>query len=455
MRKLLFLVAAVTVVVLAIPSLASAHGTTCNTTLTGQTISGSLVVPDNGACTINNSTVSDDVRVGKNAYFQATGSQIGDDVEGNRSLTIFIDTGTTVGGHVEANRTSQLFVFGATVNGEVEAWKSDDKVQVCGNTLGGGLHIHQSGRDILVGDPLSGCAANTFTGNSSASIHNNNTDVELTIKGNSFTNGNMLVADNKGSSDKLVQENKGGRKLDCFGNEQPFTASGNTGWQDIRNQCKEPPVVCNNQTLTGQTIPDDLVVPDGAACTIVNSTVGDDVKVGENSFFQSTGSTINGHVSGNRSQTIFIDLGSTVGDGVESARTAQLFVFGSTVTGNVEASKNTGKVQICGNTINGEVNVHRSGRDILVGDPVADCAGNTVQGGHEVSIRDNNTDVELVVSGNTLQGGDLEVNNNDGTSDKFVQNNTGNGGTLECNGNDNPFTGTPNSGFASTEGQCS
>jgi hypothetical protein len=455
MRKLLFLVAAVTVVVLAVPSLASAHGTTCNTTRTGETISGSLVVPDNGACTIINSTVGDDVRVGKNAYFQATGSQIGDDVEGNSSLTIFIDTGTTVGGHVEANRTSQLFVFNATVNGEVEAWKSDDKVQVCGNTLAGGLHVQKSGRDILIGDPASGCGANTFTGSSSASIHNNNTDVELTIKGNSFTNGNMLVADNKGTSDKLVQDNKGGKKLDCFGNEQPFTASGNTGWKDIRNQCKEPPVVCNNQTLTGQTIPDDLVVPDNAACTIINSTVGDDVKVGENSFFQSTGSTINGHVSGNRSQTIFIDTGSTVGDGVESGRTAQLFVFGSTVTGDVEASKNTDKVQICGNTINGDVNVHRSGRDILVGDPVAACGGNTIQGGHEVDIRDNDTDVELVVSGNTLQGGDLEVNNNDGTSDKFVQNNTGNGGTLECNGNDNPFTGTPNSGFASTEGQCS
>lgn len=457
MRKLFVLVAAVFTAALALPSLAAAHSseTTCNGTLTGQTISGDLVVPDDGSCTIVNSTVGDDVEVGRNAYFQATGSQIGDRVEGNRSLTIFIDTGTTVGGRVEANRTDQLFVFNATVNGLIEAWRSTDKVQVCGTTIIGGLHVHRSGRDILIGDPAApDCAGNRFGSGASASVHNNNTDVELVISGNTFNGGNLFVADNSGTSDKVVQGNTGGNRLSCFGNEQPFTASGNTGWNELRGQCAVPPTECNG-TLTGQTIPDDLVVPDNGTCTIVNSTVGDDVKVGKNAYFQATGSQIAGHVEGNRSQTIFVDTGSTVGDGVEANRTAQLFVFNSTVTGEVEAWRSTDKVQLCGNTIDGLVHIHRSGTDILVGDPLAqDCAGNTILGGNDVKVHDNFTDVELVVRGNTLQGGDLEVEDNSGPAEKFVQNNTGNGGDLECSGNEDPFTGTPNSGFANAEGQC-
>jgi hypothetical protein len=286
-------------------------------------------------------------------------------------------------------------------------------------------------------------------------VHNNNTDVELVVSGNTFQGGgNLSVEDNSGTSDKLVQDNKGGNKLSCFGNEQPFTASNNTGWNELRGQCRIPPVECNG-TLTGQTIPDDLVVPDNGSCTIVNSTVGDDVKVGQNAYFQSTGSTIGGHVSGSRSLTIFIDTGSTVGDGVESLRTGQLFVFNSTVKGDVEAWRNTDKVQICGSTIDGLVHVHQSGRDILVGDPAGGCGANTIQNGNKVKVHNNNTDVELVVSGNTFQGGgNLSVEDNSGTSDKFVQDNTGSGGEIECHGNENPFTGTPNSGFASSRGQC-
>jgi hypothetical protein len=274
------------------------------------------------------------------------------------------------------------------------------------------------------------------------------------ISGNKFEHGDLFVADNHGISDKVVQGNTGGDRLTCFGNEQPFTASGNTGWDKLRGQCAVPPTECNG-TLTGKTIPDDLVVPDNGACTIVNSSVGDDVKVGKNAYFQATGSQIAGHVEGNHSLTIFIDTGTTVGDGVEANRTAQLFVFNSTVTGDVEAWRSSDKAQICGNTINGLVHVHRSGTDILVGDPAGDCAGNTIQGGNDVRVHDNFTDIELVVSGNTLQGGgDLEVNDNSGPAGKAVQNNTGSGGDIECFGNEDPFTGTPNSGFADAEGQC-
>jgi hypothetical protein len=459
MRKLLVLVAAGMTVLAAIPSLAAADGsssdTTCTGTLTGATIPGNLEVPDNGTCTIISSTVGRNVEVGKNAFFQSTGSNIAGRVEGNGSLTLFIDTGTTIGGRFEANKTDQVFIFNSTINGSVEAWKSSEKVQVCGNTIGGGLHVHSSSRDILIGDPQAvDCAGNKFTGSDIVRVHDNNTDVELTVRGNTFDTGNLTVSDNSGASDKFVQDNKGGNKLSCWDNAQPFTAGNNTGWNQLRGQCAPQPVQCNG-TLSNQTIPQDLVVPDNGSCTLNSSTVGRNVKVGKDAFFQSGASTINGNVFGDRSQTIFIDTGSTVGNGVEGNRTAQVFVYNSTITGDVEAWRSTQAVQICGNTIDGLVHVHQSGRDILVGDPgTVGCAGNKIKSGKNVKVHDNSTDVELVVSGNTLQGGSLIVEDNTGTSGKAVQNNIGSGGSLKCSGNTDPFTGTPNSGFAQTRGQC-
>jgi hypothetical protein len=454
MRKLFVLVGVATLALLALSSSAVAHSTSCNGTLTGQTIGGDLVVPDGGTCTIVNSHVGDDVWVGNDAYFQATGSQIGDRVHGNGSQTIFIDTGTTIGGDVEASRTAQLFVYNSTIDGRVEAWRSTDKVQICGNTIDGKVHVHRSGPDILVGDPLTvGCAGNTVTNGHSIVVQDNNTDVELVIRGNKVQGGDLTVNDNSGPSDKFVQDNTGGDDLDCFGNDQQFTASGNTGWNDQRNQCAVPPTECNG-TLTGQTIPGDLVVPENGSCLLANSSVGGNVKVGTNAFFQATGSQIAGGVKGKHAQTVFIDTGTTVGGDVDVWRTAQVFIFNSTLNGNLDADRSDEKVQVCGNHIDGWVAIHRSGRDILFGDPqTVDCAANTVLHSHSVKIADNFTDVELIARGNQIQGGDLRVNDNSGPSDKFVQDNTG-GDDLECFGNDTPFTASGNTGWNDQRGQC-
>jgi hypothetical protein len=453
MRKSFVLVGVAALALLALSSPASAHSTSCNGTLSGQTISGDLVVPDGAVCTIVNTNVGDDVWVGENAFFQATGSHISDRVEGDRSQTVFIDTGTTVGGEVEANRTAQLFVYNSTIDGRVEAWRSSDKVQICGNTIDGKVQVHRSGPDILVGDPLTvGCAGNTVTNGHKVVVQDNFTDVELVVRGNKIQGGDLTVNDNSGPSDKFVQDNTGGDKLDCFGNEQPFTASGNTGWNDQRNQCAVPPTQCNG-TLNGQTIPNDLVVPDDGSCTITNSTVGGDVKVGKNAFFQATGSQIGGGVKGKHSQTVFIDTGTTVGDDLRTYGTSQVFIFNATISDRLLVAGSDDKVQVCGTKLQGRSTIAHSGRDILIGDPQAvGCPGNTIANGHSLTVSDSFTDVEFVIRGNTFEGGDLRALDNQGPVEKFVQDNTG-GDDLECSGNDNPFTASGNS-FANEEGQC-
>jgi hypothetical protein len=108
---------------------------------------------------------------------------------------------------------------------------------------------------------------------------------------------------------------------------------------------------------------------------------------------------------------------------------------------------------VCGITVQGGIEVEDSGRDILVGDPLADdCAGNVVKRG-DVVIEDNDTDVELVVRGNTIKRGDLKVRHNTGSADKFVQDNVG-GDDLSCKGNTANFTVSGNTGWDKRLGQC-
>lgn len=457
MRKLSILLGMALMAVLAMSSSAAAKSTTCNTSRLGQTINGDLVVPASATCIIDSTTVKGDVKVGRDAYFQATNtSTIGDDVQGRGALVVFIDGHTTVGDDVEIKDTPQALIFDSTIGGHIEISRAAEQVNICGNTVDGRIQVRDSQRDILIGDPLTvGCAGNTVLDRHRIRVEDNSVDKELVIRGNDIQGGDLEVNDNSGIAGKFVENNKGGDSLECRGNETPFTASGNTGWNRKEGQCAQPPQVCDDTAKpTGVTFPDDVVVPENGTCILAGGSVGGDVKVGKNAYFQATGTQIAGDVEGKKSQTIFIDTGTTVGGGVDTWSTAQVFVFGATLNDELEVSRSTDKVQVCGTGINGDVGVDHSGRDILFGDPTpgADCAPNTVRNAHSATFDDNSTDVEFTIRGNTFEGGDLTVEDNRGTSDKFVQNNTG-GDVLACHDNATPFTGTPNS-FATEEGQC-
>ena len=454
MRKLFVLVGVAWAALMVVSSPAAAS-TTCNSTtpMTGATITGDLVVPEDGVCIITNSTIGDDVKVGENAYFQASNIQVGDDVQAKSAQTLLIDTGSTIGDDINASRTAQVFIFDSTVNGHLAVNRSTDQVNICGNTVDGRIEVKNSGRDILIGDPKTiGCAGNTVLNNHRIRVEDNFVDVELIVRGNTVQGGDLEVNDNEGPTPfKFVEDNKGGHELECRGNEEPFNASGNTGWDETEGQCAIPPTECNSPQ-TGANIPGDLIVPDDGTCIITGSTGGGNVKVGRNAYFQSIASNIGGDVKGRRSLTVFIDSQSTVGGSVDTSSTFQVFVFNSSIGDEVDVRGTADKVNVCGTQAH-EIEVSSSGRDILVGDPETEgCAGNAVS--DDIEVEDNFVDVELIVRGNTV-GDDLLVLDNDGPAkDKFVQNNIG-GDRLVCRGNEDPFTGTPNSGFATTEGQCS
>jgi hypothetical protein len=249
MRKLLAFMAVALIAMLSAASTALAHDDgqggndrghqsfKCNATYTGVTIKSDVEVPRDGSCTLVNSTVKGGVEVEKNAYFQSTGTSIREDVTGDAAQTVFIDTGSTVSGDVVTDKTDQVFAFNSIINGSIGVFRTTGTVDICGNTVKGeGIGVVRSGRDILVGDPLTvGCAGNTVT-RGSVLIAQNNTDVELVIRGNAVTKGSMYVLDNAGPSDKIVRGNTG-KTLRCTGNQAPFAGAPNPGWQQYQGQC--------------------------------------------------------------------------------------------------------------------------------------------------------------------------------------------------------------------------
>jgi hypothetical protein len=450
MRKLSVLCGVALVVLLSAAAPAAAkHRFTCDSVQTGVTVRDVSVAAD-ASCTLRDSTVTGDVRVSRDAFLEVSGTEIAGKVRADRALTLFLDTGTTVGGSVRTYRTGQVFIFNAAVGGDVEIERSGEVVQVCGTTLErGDLEVERSGTDLLIGDPQAeGCAGNTVN-RGDVEIERNFTDIEFVVRGNTIA-GDLEVERNTGPVEKFVQDNVGGEELECEHNEAPFTASGNSGWQDKDDQCVE--VLTCEAEVSGVTV-DEVVVPPDTACTLRDSTVAGDVRVASNAFLETGNTAIGGKVSGNQALTVFLNTGTTVGGSVRTHGTDEVFIFNATVGSDLEVEDTTAVVQVCGTTLErGDLEVERSGTDLLIGDPRAEgCAGNTIAEG-DVEIERNFTDIEFVVRGNTI-GGDLEVERNAGPVEKFVEDNVG-GDELECERNEAPFTASGNSGWREVEGQC-
>jgi hypothetical protein len=217
-----------------------------------------------------------------------------------------------------------------------------------------------------------------------------------------------------------------------------------------------------NGVFTGKAY-GDVVVPRGAACTLVDSTVAGDVRALKNSYFQATHTAVRGDVEGKEAQTIFIQAGSRAAS-IEAVKAAQFFVFDSTVLEDIEPERTKEAVQICGNTLRrGNIEVRRTGpngnglsqhpgTDILIGDPLTEgCRGNLVKRG-DIKVTRNFTDIEFVIRGNRIKKGDLQVLKNVGPVQKFVDANVG-GDRLTCR--ENTFlVASANTGWDRKLGQC-
>jgi hypothetical protein len=199
-------------------------------------------------------------------------------------------------------------------------------------------------------------------------------------------------------------------------------------------------------TCTGalsHTTTANLVVPAGAVCRVSGSTVNGSVTVNGDAYFEAWSTKIKGTVHATGALTVFLHDQTSVSGSVLVEGASQLFLYKTTVGGTVSVSRTVGPgfghVQVC-DTRAGGIDVRASGPDVLVGDPLGGCPGNSVK--KDVSIVGNSATSELQVSGNTVAGS-LAVTDNTGGAPKNVMNNVVQG-RVDLSNNTAPFDSSNN-----------
>lgn len=197
---------------------------------------------------------------------------------------------------------------------------------------------------------------------------------------------------------------------------------------------------------------DNIVVPPGAFCQVVNGDVRGNIKALENSILVVLSSNVRGSIDG---------------DKAENVQLLENTISGSIQIKEGEDPNNDGAfdVFLCGNTLpQGNIQVEKMRGSILVGDPPPGetdtttlCRSNVVKRGN-IKVEENIAidfpgfpDTGFRVRGNTV-GQNLQVFKNKGPATKRVEGNAV-GQILQCKGNTSPFVGGPNSA-AKAEGQC-
>jgi hypothetical protein len=204
---------------------------------------------------------------------------------------------------------------------------------------------------------------------------------------------------------------------------------------------------------------EDVVVPEGATCTMNNAIVEGNIKALENSRLSINNSMIKGNVEVDKGDQLEV-FNSTVREnilvegGSDPAGEFSAAVCGSTVQdGNIQIVKWRGRVNLGG------------GNAPFLCSGVAATPGNRVQGGN-IRVEDSlftgePLDTtgppfkELFIQNNTVEE-NVQVFKNGGEGGKVVNNNAINKGTIYCKENDEPFVGAPNAGRAdpADDNQC-
>ena len=176
---------------------------------------------------------------------------------------------------------------------------------------------------------------------------------------------------------------------------------------------------------------DNVVVPPGATCFLLNSVVNGNVKALEDSTLFSSSNRIRGNIEGDKPEDVTA-TGDVIGGNIQFKEVTPfpgnfffVTVINSILTdGNIEIEKNTSAV--------------------------VELVGNRVNKGN-IKVEENFTTGEFRIVGNRVAQ-NLQVFKNRGPAAKTVQSNTV-GQDLQCFENDPAFVGSPN--FArKAEGQC-
>ncbi len=159
-----------------------------------------------------------------------------------------------------------------------------------------------------------------------------------------------------------------------------------------------PSVAAEETTCTGAIGPvtvDNLLVPDGAQCTLNGTQVMGTIKVGSQSSLAAANVSVVGNVQSQGHASINLN-GSTVGGSVQLEKGGFFDISDNGIEGSIQVKENSGQSQMSANQVNQDVQVfnHANGVDIT---------SNTIDG--NLQCKENNP---APTGGNNTVGGNKE-----------------------------------------------
>lgn len=222
------LMSAALVVLLA--SNAEANDTPCEGALSGTF--DNVIVPPGATCYLSDSTVLGNVKALEHSRLRVDNSDIRGNVEGDKADIVQIFFSDVHGqisikeGGLAATPAPDFNVCGFGMN-----FTPCEVLILGGNVFFGGIQVEKMVGTVLIAG---------VRVRENVKVEANVVDVpEILFLQNNRVQGNLEVFKNMGSGNKQVQGNTVQQSLQCFENEPPFVAAGNTAG-NAQGQCAAP-----------------------------------------------------------------------------------------------------------------------------------------------------------------------------------------------------------------------
>ncbi len=136
-------------------------------------------------------------------------------------------------------------------------------------------------------------------------------------------------------------------------------------------------------TIGNVLIDGNLIVPDGASCSLDGTTVRGDVTVKSRANLMVNGANISGSIQSEGANKIDINSNTRTGNNVLLRRGVEVSIDGATITGDLQLEANTGPVRVESNTIIGNLQAksNKDGGSIII---------SSNQIGNNLQCQDNN-----------------------------------------------------------------
>lgn len=406
----------------------------CDRVYTNTVFDDTVAVPDGALCTLNGSRVQGDLKVYSGGSLVTAGGQVRGNIQTDEARSVNL-VGTRVGGNVQVKNTFGLPtgltanpVCGLVINGDLQLEKNRTALDVgCagGNVVGGNLQIKDS-------NVSSGAA------------------VAIAVTRNAVA-GDLQFTDNDASGRTFViTENRVRKNLQCFDNRPVPTGSGNVAG-DVDGQCRNLTAPSTGGSGSGGTGSggtgsgggsggsgsgggsggsdedfncigdvarrrfDNVIVPDGATCSLSSSSVKGNIQVSTRGTLIASNVKVDGNIQVAFDGALLAE-GVSIGGNIQTSEASWVRVLRSQIRGNVQIDKTSGTPpsrrvnQVCDSSIGGSLQVTKNTAPFELG-----CdRGNQMRGNLQVvdnEIPGSVGEVAISVRKNGVRG-DLQFQNN-------------------------------------------